>query len=69
MKRGLEFLFDNVEYPVNISFPRKLNKITMESLLYDCVKIRMGIVTIGGTSWVLEIPQEDIVAKNWIHSV
>ena len=69
MKRGWEFLFDNVEYPVNISFLRELNKITMENLLYDCGKIRRGIVTIGGTSWIPEIPQEDIIIKNRIHSV
>lgn len=35
MKRAWYFLFDNIEYPNNISYLRELNKICMEELSYD----------------------------------
>ncbi len=61
MKRAWYFLFDNVDYPNNISYLRELNKICMEELSYDAGNIRTAPVTIGGTSWVPELPQEGII--------
>ncbi|MCI5588237.1 MAG: Fic family protein [Lachnospiraceae bacterium] len=61
MKRAWYFLFDNVDYPNNISYLRELNKICMEELSYDAGNIRTAPVTIGGTSWIPELPQEDII--------
>lgn len=61
MKRAWYFLFDNIEYPNNISYLRELNKICMEELSYDAGNIRTAPVTIGGTSWVPELPQEGII--------
>ena len=61
MKRAWYFLFDNVDYPNNISYLRELNKICMEELSYDAGNIRTAPVTIGGTSWIPELPQEDVI--------
>lgn len=61
MKRAWYFLFDNIDYPNNISYLRELNKICMEELSYDAGNIRTAPVTIGGTSWVPEIPHEEII--------
>lgn len=63
MKRAWYFLFDNIDSPNNISYLRELNKICMESLSYDSGNIRTAPVTIGGTSWVPEIPQEGIIIE------
>ena len=61
MKRAWYFLFDNIEYPNNLSFLRELNKICMKDLTYDAGALRTVPVTIGGTSWVPEYPQEGII--------
>lgn len=61
MKRAWYFLFDNVDYPNNISYLRELNKICMEELSYDAGNIRTAPVTFGGTSWIPELPQEDVI--------
>lgn len=63
MKMAWYFLFDNIDSPNNISYLRELNKICMESLSYDSGNIRTAPVTIGGTSWVPEIPQEGIIIE------
>ncbi len=61
MKRAWYFLFDNIDYPNNISYLRELNKICMDELSYDAGNIRTAPVTIGGTSLVPEIPHEEII--------
>ena len=63
MKRAWYFLFDNIEAPDNLSFLRELNKICMNELSYDAGNIRTIPVTIGGTSWVPEMPQEGIIIE------
>lgn len=63
MKRAWYFLFDNIDYPNNISYLRELNKICMVDLSYDAGNIRTAPVTIGGTSWVPEFPQERIIIE------
>ncbi len=61
MKRAWYFLFDNIEYPNNLSFLREVNKICMEELIYGAGALRTVPVTIGGTSWVPDYPQEGLV--------
>lgn len=61
MKRAWYFLFDNMEYPNNLSFLRELNKICMEELSYDAGNIRTVPVSIGGTFRIPEYPQEGII--------
>ena len=61
MKRAWYFLFDNIDYPNNLAFLRELNKICMAELSYDAGGLRTVPVTIGGTSWTPELPQEGII--------
>lgn len=61
MKRAWYFIFDNIEYPNNLSFLREINKICMDGLSYDAGSLRTVPVTIGGTSWVPQLPHEGIV--------
>lgn len=63
MKRAWYFLFDNIDYPNNLSFLRELNKICMEELSFDAGGIRTVAVTIGGTSWVPELPHEGTIIQ------
>lgn len=63
MKRAWYFLFDNIEYPNNLSFLREVNKICMNDLSYDAGGLRTVPVTIGGTSWVPEMPQEGVIVE------
>lgn len=63
MKRAWYFLFDNIDYPNNLSFLRELNKICMEELSFDAGGIRTVSVTNGGTSWVPELPHEGMIIQ------
>ncbi len=63
MKRAWYFLLDNLDYPNNLMFLSELNKVSMDGLLYDAGAVRTGVVTIGGSSYVPEIPHEGIVAE------
>lgn len=63
MKRAWYFLFDNIDYPNNLSFLREVNKICMHELSYDAGNIRTVPVAIGGTSWVPEYPNADLIIQ------
>ncbi len=58
MKHAWEFLFENIEYPENLLCLREINKICMRDLSFDAGNIRRLPVTIGGTSWRPELPNE-----------
>ena len=66
MKRAWYFIFDNVDYPNNISYLRELNKICMAELSYDAGNIRTAPVTIGGISWIPELPQEEMIREKLV---
>lgn len=63
MKRAWNFLFDNVDYPNTISFLRELNKICMNGLSFDAGNVRTVPVTIGGTTWVPDIPNDSLIVE------
>lgn len=66
MKHAWEFLFENIDYPVNIAYLRELNRICMTDLLYaeDPGKIRDTVVGIGGTSWKPELPNTAVIMED-----
>ena len=66
MKRAWYFIFDNVDYHDNISYLRELNKICMAELSYDAGNIRTAPVTIGGASWIPELPQEEMIREKLV---
>ena len=47
--------------PNNLIFLRELNKITMNSLIYDAGSLRKVPVSIGGTDWEPGMPQEGTI--------
>lgn len=64
MKHAWEFLFENIDYPMDIMYLRELNKICMENLIYEPGRIRDSFVTIGGTSWAPEIPNTAAIIED-----
>ena len=58
MKRAWDFLFQNIDYPNNIMLIREINKITMDNLIYNPGQLRNIPVSIGGTSWKPDMPNE-----------
>lgn len=63
MKRAWYFLFDHIDYANDLSFLRELNKICTEGLSYDAGNIRAIPVSIGGTTWIPEDPQEGVIIE------
>jgi len=63
MKRAWEFLLNNCDYPANLMFLRELNKIAMDGLSYNAGEIRNIPVSIGGTSWIPEMPNSAVISE------
>lgn len=61
MKRAWNFLLDNLNYPNNLMLLRELNKIVGELLIDYAGEVRKFNVSIGGTNWIPELPQEGIL--------
>lgn len=64
MKRAWYFLFDNIDCTNDLMFLRELNKISMEDLTFNPGALRTVPVTIGGTSWRPEMPEESKVIES-----
>lgn len=66
MKRAWEFIFDNVGLPNDLALLRKLNKICLNGtdMELGAGQLRTVFVSIGGTSWIPELPDRDkVLAK------
>lgn len=61
MKRAWQFLLDNLNYTNNLILLREFNKIVGELLISNAGEIRKFNVSIGGTDWQFELPQEGIL--------
>ena len=64
MKRAWEYLFENIEYPNNLMLLREINKIAMQNLSYISGELRKLPVSIGGTSWTPDMPQEGAIIRD-----
>ena len=49
LKHGWEFLFDTVDYPLDLRYVRQLNEIGVG--IVTNAQMRNSDVSIGGTSW------------------
>lgn len=56
LKHGWEFLFDTVDYPLDLRYVRQLNKEIGVGIVTNAGDLRNSDVSIGGTSWKPEIP-------------
>lgn len=64
MKSAWKFLLDNITYQNNLSFIRQLNKLVGEGLFTNNGVVRTTIVQIGGTTWIPDIPIEDLIINS-----
>lgn len=63
-RRAWEFRFDNIDAPNNLAFLRELNRICLDNLAYGGGEIRQVPVSIGGTSWKPEMPDQAVVLSD-----
>lgn len=61
MKRAWQFLIDNIEYRNCLAFLRELNKLVGLGIFYGAGEIRKLPVSIGGTNWIPDTPQEGVL--------
>lgn len=61
MKRAWEFLLDNLDYPISLSYLEELNRLVGDSLFYGAGSVRTLPVSIGGTNWKPEMPVRGIL--------
>lgn len=60
-----QFLLDTLELPLDYAYVCKLNQLVGgDSLIYNAGYIRKLPVSIGGTTWKPEIPEEDEIKAN-----
>ncbi|MGF6907110.1 Fic family protein [Fusobacterium sp. PH5-44] len=60
LKRAWEFIFDNIDYPVDLNYVSKINQIIGEAnVIQNAGKLRESEVRMGGTEWKPEIPQKE----------
>ncbi|TWO29145.1 Fic family protein [Campylobacter lanienae] len=65
LKHAWEFLIDNYDYPINLEYIMKLNRIIGENnVIINAGNIRNIEVLMGGTKWKPEIPNKDDIELN-----
>lgn len=66
MKHAYEFIFDTIDISIDIMYLREVHKIIGRDLIYDCGIIRSYNVSIGGTTWIPDIPDYESVKLDLI---
>ena len=62
LKRAWQFLLDTLDPPLDYAYLCRLNQLVGgDSLIYNAGYIRKMPVSIGGTSWKPDIPDEDAI--------
>lgn len=64
LKRAWQFLFDSLDYPMDILYLRQLNQIVNQGLMSDAGNLRNYDVNIGGTSWKPELPEREKIIQD-----
>ena len=68
LKRAWQFLLDTLDIPIDYTFICHLNKLVgRDDLIFNSGKIRTLDVTIGGTTWRPEIPNEEKLKAGLAH--
>lgn len=63
LKHGWQFIFDNIEYPVDYNYICKVHSVVGANLILEAGYIRKMDVRIGGTGWKPEKPDEDMIKE------
>ena len=63
MNHAWQLLLDNLEYPNLLSIIREFNRIAGNMMFYGNGEIRTLPVSIGGTKWEPEKPQEGVIIR------
>ena len=67
LKKAWQFLLDTLKPPLDYTYVCKLNQLVGgDSLIYNAGYIRALPVSIGGTSWKPDIPNEDAIKAGLI---
>lgn len=64
MRNAWQFIFDSIDYPIDVMYLRELNRIAGDRLFNGNGIIRSTVVGIGGTDWTPEIPNYDDIVKD-----
>ena len=56
LKHAWQFIFDSIDYPMDLRYIRQINKEVGEGIVTDAGELRQASMSIGGTSWKPEIP-------------
>lgn len=56
LKHAWQFVFESIDYPLDVLYLRQLNQIINAGLMHDAGLIRTYDVNIGGTNWKPGIP-------------
>lgn len=68
LKHAWQFLFNTIEYPCDMRYIKQINQIVQAGLDVFSGTIRTINVSIGGTSWTPDIPNEEF-EKNHINKL
>lgn len=58
LKKSWQFIFDTIDYPVDLRYIKQINQLVQNGLHPLSGQIRTDHVTIGGTKWKPDLPNE-----------
>lgn len=64
LKHAWQFVFDTIEYPLDLRYVRQLNVEIGKGIVTDAGNLRMSDVSIGGTAWKPPIPEYNEVEND-----
>lgn len=67
LKHAWQFLFESIDYPLDILYLRQLNQIINAGLMSDAGRLRNYDVNIGGTAWKPELPDKERIVEELGH--
>lgn len=64
LKFAWQFVFDTLDAPITLSYVSQVNFFIESGLRADCGELRHTPVTMGGTTWVPEMPNREKAASD-----
>lgn len=63
LKHAWQFLFDTLNYPLDLAYLCHINQVVGANLIYDSGFLRNIPVRMGGTSWTPDMPIESMIKE------